>query len=80
MAASMPNMGLGGVVYGSKMLITVAGCMVIIGCIIRGCSERVQDLGQHIKVRCNIVQLTLGLCALCQSVPRMILWSPMVMT
>ena len=64
--------GSGGIVYSSRVLITVAGCMVVIGHMIRGRSERMQVFGYHIKVRCVMVQLTSELWALSQSVPKMI--------
>jgi hypothetical protein len=72
-AASVSYVRSDGVVYGSRVLITMAGCMVMIGCMIRGHSERVQVFGHCMKVRCDMVQLTSGLWALSQSVPRMIL-------
>ena len=71
-AASVSYIGSGGVVYGSRVLMTVAGCMVVMGHIIRGHSERVQVFGHHVNVRCDMVQLTSGLWALSQSVPKMI--------
>ena len=70
MAASVSYVGSGGVVYGSRVLITIAGCMVVIGCMTRGCSERVQVLGHHVNASCDVVQLTSGLWALSQSVPK----------
>jgi hypothetical protein len=69
-AAIVSYMGSGGVIYGSRVLITVAGCMVMIGRMTRGCSERVQVLGHHVNARCDVVQLTSGLWALSQSVPK----------
>ena len=72
MAAIVSYVGSGGVVYGSRVLMTVAGCMVVIGRITRGRSERVQVLGHRVNASCDIVQLTSGLWALSQSVPKMI--------
>ena len=66
-------MGSSGVVYGSRVLMTVAGCMVMIGHMIRGRSKRVQVFGHCMNARCDMVQLTSGLWALSQSVPKMIL-------
>ena len=64
--------GSSGITYGSRVLMTVAGCMVMISCMIRGCSERVQVLGHCVNASCDVVQLTSGLWALSQSVPKMI--------
>jgi hypothetical protein len=72
MAAIVLYVGSGGVMYGSSVLMMVAGCMVVIGRITRGRSERVQVLGHCVNASCDIVQLTSGLWALSQSVPKMI--------
>jgi hypothetical protein len=62
--ANISNVGSGNVMYGSRVLITVVSCMVMIGCMIIGCSERVQVFGHHVEARCDVVQFTSGLCAL----------------
>ena len=57
MAAIVSYVGSGGIIYGSRVLMTVAGCIVMIGHIIRGHSERVQVFGHHVNARCDVVQL-----------------------
>jgi hypothetical protein len=64
MAAIVSYVGSDEVVYGSRVLITVAGCMVVIGRMTRGCFERVQVLGHCVNASCDVVQLTSGLWAL----------------
>ena len=80
MMARVSYAGSGGIVNGSKVLMTVAGCMVMIGLMISSRSERVQVFGHCMNARCDMVQFTSGLWALSQSVLRMMLWSPMVIT
>jgi hypothetical protein len=70
--AIMLYVGSNSVVYGSRVLMTVAGCIVIIGHMIRGRLERVQVFGHCVNARCDMVQLTSGLWALSQSVSKMI--------
>jgi hypothetical protein len=72
MAAIVLYVGSGGIVYGSRVLMTVAGCVVVIGRMINGHSERVQVLGHRVNASCDVVQLTSGLWALSQSVPKVI--------
>jgi len=78
MSLSAGSMSSG--VHGSKMLIIIVGCVVVVGCIMSGHSERVHVLGQCVKASWEVVQLTSGLWALSQSVPRMMSWSSIAVT
>jgi hypothetical protein len=58
----------------------VAGELIIVGHMIIGVVDSEHDQGQRVRASCKVVQLTSGLWAFSQSVPRIISWVPMAVT
>jgi hypothetical protein len=67
-------------VRGSRRLIMVAGELIVVGRMIIGIADNEHDLGQRVRANCEVVQLTSGLWAFSQSVPRMMSWVPIAVT
>lgn len=65
---------------GSILLIKATGFFDARGWTISGRSDRVHVFGHRVKASCEVVQLTSGLCANNQSVPRIMSWVPMAVT
>ena len=72
--------GVDGIEDGSRELIYIEGVFEVTGWTVRALVDKVQDGGHRVKARWEEVQSSSGLCALSQSVPRMISWEPTLVT